>query len=215
MKREVQLLMFDLDGTLAATGRDLANSVNYVRSDLGLAPLDEAVVHRHVGHGSEHLLRSSVPEQSARRFEEILQRFLKHYEEHLLDTTRLYPHVNEILGEFAAKKKVVVTNKLHYLSVAILRGLKIDAHFDAVIGGDSGWKKKPDPACLNHLLAAFKVAPDKAVIVGDGRTDIEAGKAAGIHTCGVTYGLCGKEELVAAEPEFLIDDLSELTDHVY
>lgn len=206
--------MFDLDGTLAATGRDLASSVNYVRSDLGLAPLDEEAVYRHVGHGSEHLLRRSLPQEYAHRFEEILERFLKHYEEHLLDTTRLYPHVNEILGEFAGKKKVVVTNKLHYLSVAILRGLKIHAHFDAVIGGDSGWNKKPDPSCLNHLLGAFKVAPDKAVIVGDGRTDIEAGRAAGIHTCGVTYGLCGKEELVAAQPDFLIDDLSQLTEHI-
>jgi len=215
MKREVQLLMFDLDGTLAATGKDLANSVNYVRSDLGLAPLDAAVVYRHVGHGSEHLLRSSLPDEYANRFEEILERFLKHYEEHLLDTTALYPHVNEILDEFAGKKKVVVTNKLHYLSMAILRGLKIDAHFDAVIGGDSGWDKKPDPSCLNHLLAAFKVEPEKAVIVGDGRTDIEAGKAAGVHTCGVTYGLCGKAELAAAQPDFLIDDLCELTDHIY
>jgi phosphoglycolate phosphatase len=215
MKREVELLMFDLDGTLAATGRDLANSVNYVRADLGLGSLDEATVYRHVGHGSEHLLRSSVPEQYAHRFEEILERFLKHYEAHLLDTTVLYPHVNEVLDEFAGKKKVVVTNKLHYLSIAILKGLKIDAYFDAVIGGDSGWNKKPDPACLKHLLTAFQVAPDKAVIVGDGRTDIEAGKAAGIHTCGVTYGFCGKEELVAAQPDFLIDDLSELRDHIF
>jgi 2-phosphoglycolate phosphatase len=214
MKREVQLLMFDLDGTLADTGRDLANSVNHVRSTLGLEPLDEAVVYGRVGHGAEHLLRSSLPGEYADRFAEILNRFLKHYEEHLLDTTVLYPHVNEILDEFAGKKKVVVTNKLHYLSVAILRGLKIDAHFDAVIGGDSGWNKKPDPSCLNHILGEFKVAPEKAVIVGDGRTDIEAGKAAGIHTCGVTYGLCGKEELIAAQPDFLIDDLRELTDHI-
>ncbi|MGH7766764.1 MAG: HAD family hydrolase [Candidatus Binatia bacterium] len=215
MKREVELLMFDLDGTLAATGRDLANSVNYVRSDLDLAPLDEAVVCRRVGHGAEHLLRSSLPGEYANRFEEILSRFLQHYEEHLLDTTVLYPHVNEILDEFAGKKKVVVTNKLHYLSVAILRGLKIDTHFDAVIGGDSGWNKKPDPSCLNHLLAEFKVEPGKALIVGDGRTDIEAGRAAGIYTCGVTYGLCGKEELVAAQPDFLIDDISELSDYFY
>jgi 2-phosphoglycolate phosphatase len=215
MKRAVELLMFDLDGTLAATGQDLASSVNHIRSELGLEPLDEAVVYGHVGRGSEHLVSRSLPKKYAARLEEILQRFLDHYERHLLDTTVLYPHVKEILDRFSAKKKAVVTNKRHYLSVAILKGLGIEDYFDAVIGGDSGWDKKPDPACLNHLLATLKVAPGKAVIVGDGDTDIKAGKGAGVYTCGVTYGLCGREELAAAEPDLLIDDIRELTDYIY
>jgi phosphoglycolate phosphatase len=215
MKREVALLMFDLDGTLAATGRDLANSVNYIRSVLELEPLDDAIVYSHVGHGPEYLLRSSLPKGHENSFEEILQRFLQHYEEHLLDTTVLYPNVEEILLRFSGKKRVVVTNKRHYLAMAVLRGLGIDACFDAVVGGDSGLNRKPDPGCLNHVLETFKVAPDKAVMVGDGDTDIEAGKSAGVYTCGVTYGLCGKEELVAARPDILIDDLRALTDYIY
>ena len=215
MKREIELLMFDLDGTLAATGRDLANSVNYIRSDLGLEPLGDEVVYSHVGHGIEYLLRSSLPKGHENSFEEILQRFLKYYEEHLLDTTVLYPNVEEILDRFSGKKRVVVTNKRRYLAVAVLRGLGIDARFDAVVGGDSGLNKKPDPSCLNHVLETFKVAPDKALIVGDGDTDIEAGKSAGVYTCGVTYGLCGREELAAARPDFLIDDLRALTDYIY
>jgi phosphoglycolate phosphatase len=127
----------------------------------------------------------------------------------------LYPNVEEILDRFSGKKRVVVTNKRHYLAMAVLRGLGIDACFDAVVGGDSGLNRKPDPSCLNHVLETFKVAPDKAVIVGDGDTDIEAGKSAGVYTCGVTYGLCGKEELVAARPDILIDDLRALTDYIY
>ncbi len=215
MKREVELLMFDLDGTLAATGRDLANSVNYIRATLGLAPLDDATVYRSVGHGTEHLLRSSLPQDYEESFDEVLERFLKHYEEHLLDTTVLYPHVEEILDRFADKKRAVVTNKRRYLALGVLRGLGIDACFDVVVGGDSGFDKKPDPSCLHHVLRTVNVAPAKAVMVGDGDTDVRAGKNAGVYTCGVAYGLCGKEELAAARPDFLIDDLRELADYFY
>jgi phosphoglycolate phosphatase len=215
MKREVELLMFDLDGTLAATGRDLASSVNYVRALLKLEPLEEPVVYGYVGHGSEHLLRKSIPERFHSRFDELMQRFLDHYEKHLLDTTVLYPNVKETLDRFSHKKKAVVTNKRHYLSVAVLKGLGIESSFDAIVGGDSGWNKKPDPSCLIHVLSALEVEPGKALMVGDGDTDIEAGKSAGVYTCGVTYGLCGKEELVAARPDFLIDDLRALADYIY
>jgi phosphoglycolate phosphatase len=214
MKKKVDLLMFDLDGTLAATGRDLANSVNYTRALLDLEPLDAAIVYKHVGHGTEHLLRSSLPERYEDRFEEILARFLDHYEKHLLDTTVLYPHVEEILQRFSGKKRAVVTNKREYLAVAVLRGLGIESCFDVIVGGDSGLNKKPDPSCVTHVLTTFKVEPGKAVIIGDGDTDIAAGKAAGVYTCGVTYGLCEREELVAARPDVVIDDLRELTNYI-
>ncbi len=206
--------MFDLDGTLAATGRDLAGSVNYTRSLLGLEPLDDAVVFRCVGHGTEHLIRCSLPEEYENRFEEMLARFLVHYEKHLLDTTVLYPHVEEILQRFSGKRRAVVTNKREYLAVGVLRGLGIEKYFDAIVGGDSGLNKKPDPSAVNHVLAELKVEARKAVMIGDGDTDIAAGKAAGVYTCGVTYGLCEREELVAARPDVVIDDLRELTNYI-
>ena len=210
MKRQLDLVMFDLDGTLAATGRDLANSVNYIRSVLGLDPLDDRLVYSHVGRGVEHLLRMSLPEDSQDRFKEVMELFLQHYAAHLLDTTVLYPHVQEALDYFKEKKRAVVTNKLHRLTMPILRGLGIEGCFDAILGGDSAAEKKPDPSALNRVLADFAIAPARALIVGDGAADIEAGRRAGIHTCGVTYGLGKKEELVTAGPDVLIDDLREL-----
>ena len=206
--------MFDLDGTLAATGRDLADSVNHIRSALGLAPLEDAYVHSRVGYGTEHLLRQSLPRGYETRFDEILARFLKYYEEHLLDTTVLYPHVKDVLERFDEKKKAVVTNKRLNMSVAVLRGLGIEPYFDVIIGGDCGFEKKPDPSCLRHVLHRLAVASDKAVIIGDGAPDIQAGKAAGVLTCAVTYGLCAADELLAANPDFAVDDLSELTNYI-
>ncbi len=91
--------------------------------------------------------------------------------------------------------------------------LGIELCFDVILGGDSVPQKKPDPGPLNQVLSTFGISPAKAVIVGDGGIDIEAGKGAGVCTCGVTYGLGNREELVAAKPDFLIDDLRELKEY--
>ena len=215
MKREIDLVIFDLDGTLADTGQDLANAVNYVRSSLHLEPLDDQLVYTHVGWGVEHLLRSSLQEKYQGRFQEVMELFLERYEDHLLDRTVLYPHVRETLDYFQQKKRAVVSNKLHRLTVSVLKGLGIEICFDAILGGDSVSQKKPDPGPLNQVLSAFEVSPKKALMVGDGGTDIEAGKRAGVLTCGVTYGLGKREELIAAKPDILIDHLRQLTDYFY
>jgi phosphoglycolate phosphatase len=97
--------------------------------------------------------------------------------------------------------------------LAVLGGLGIEPCFDAILGGDSVPRKKPDPAPLHKVLAAFSAPPVRALMVGDGDTDIEAGKKAGVVTCGVTYGLGKTEELIAAKPDFLIDDFRQLTEY--
>lgn len=211
MKRAIDLIMFDLDGTLADTGQDLANAINYVRSRLELAPLDDRLVYDHVGRGVEHLLRSSLPRTHDGRFQEVMELFLRHYENHLLDTTVLYPHVKKTLDYFGKKKRVVVSNKLRRFTVSVLRGLEIEVCFDAILGGDSVKQKKPDPEPLRQILTTFGIRPANALIVGDGETDIEAGKRAGVITCGVTYGLGNKKDLLSANPDFMIDELRELT----
>jgi phosphoglycolate phosphatase len=210
MKRPIDLVMFDLDGTLADTGQDLADAVNHTRSHFDLEPLPSALVYSHVGRGVEHLLRHSLPEDSIDHFQEVMRVFLARYENHLLDTTILYPGVHDVLDYFKDKRRVVVSNKMHRLTVAVLRGLGVEKQFDAILGGDSAAEKKPHPALIHDVLNRFQILPAHALIVGDGDTDVEAGKRAGIITCGVTYGLGSKEGLVAAQPDILIDDLAEL-----
>ena len=83
--------------------------------------------------------------------------------------------------------------------------------FDAILGGDSVAEKKPHPAMLQLVLDQFHIAPNDALIVGDGDTDIEAGKRAGVVTCGVTYGLGNQDGVRAARPDITIDRLAELT----
>jgi phosphoglycolate phosphatase len=210
MKRPIDLVMFDLDGTLADTGQDLADAVNHTRAQFNLEPLPARLVHTHVGRGVEHLLRHSLPEDSADHFAEVTRVFLVRYESHLLDKTVLYPGVHDVLDYFRHKRRVVVSNKMHRLTVAVLQGLGIEKEFDAVLGGDSALEKKPHPALIHDVLKRFRILPDHALIIGDGNTDIEAGKRAGVLTCGVTYGLGNRADLVASEPDLIIDDLAEL-----
>jgi len=213
MKRAVDLIMFDLDGTLADTGRDLADSVNYTRAHFNLAPLAEELVFAHVGRGVEHMLKHSLPEESPHHFQEVMRIFLGRYEMHLLDRTVLYPGVHDALEHFRDKQRVVVSNKIRRLTVAVVRGLGVESYFDAIFGGDSAAEKKPAPALLNLVLQRFQVPAAAALIVGDGDTDVEAGKRAGVLTCGVTYGLGNKADLLAAKPDVMIDNIKELSDY--
>ena len=211
MKIAVDLIMFDLDGTLADTGPDLADAVNYTRAHFKLEPLPNALVYSHVGYGVEHLLKHSLPQQQP--FQEVMRVFLDRYENHLLDKTVLYPSVLGALDCFRDKRRIVVTNKMHRLAVAIIRGLGIEHQLDAILGGDSVPEKKPHPALLNEVLRRYQVPVRRALMVGDGDTDVEAGKRAGVVTCGVTYGLGNANDLRAAQPDFLIDDLIHLSDY--
>ena len=213
MKTAVDLIMFDLDGTLADTGRDLADAVNHTRAHFRLPALPDPLVHSNVGRGVEHLLKHSLPDEGANHFREVMRIFLDRYENHLLDATVLYPNVHETLDYFCDKKRVVVSNKMHRFTVAILRGLGIEGQFDAILGGDSVGEKKPHPALLHHALSRFNVSARKAVIVGDGDTDVNAGKRAGVVTCGVTYGLGNREQLLATQPDFVIDGIGELLNY--
>jgi haloacid dehalogenase superfamily, subfamily IA, variant 3 with third motif having DD or ED/haloacid dehalogenase superfamily, subfamily IA, variant 1 with third motif having Dx(3-4)D or Dx(3-4)E len=215
MKRAIDLIMFDLDGTLADTGRDLADAVNHTRAHFDLPALADSLVYANVGRGVEHLLRQSLPRESSEHFQKVMQVFLARYENHLLDATALYPDVRKTLDYFRDKKRVVVSNKVHRLTVAVLRGLGVETEFDAILGGDSALEKKPHPALLNDVLRRFDVPRDRAIIVGDGDTDMEAGKRAGIITCGVTYGLGDRDKLLAAQPDFIIDNLRELLNYFY
>jgi phosphoglycolate phosphatase len=211
MKKTVDLVMFDLDGTLADTGHDLADAVNFTRAHFDRGALPDQAIYAHVGRGVEHLLKHALPEESPNHFADVMRVFLDHYEHHLLDRTVLYPGAREILEYFRDKRRVLISNKLERLAVAVVRGLGVDDQFDTILGGDSAAEKKPHPALLNLVLRRFQIPPGRALMVGDGDTDIDAGKGAGVITCGVTYGLGNKDDLIATKPDFLIENLSQLS----
>lgn len=208
--KQIDLLIFDLDGTLVDTRRDLANSVNFALNALNLPALQIEEVMSYVGDGLKKLLDRSLPKDGLENIGEVIDIFREHYREHCLDFSGFYPDVVNILNYFQDKKMTVVSNKPEEFTRLILEGLRIADFFEIILGGDSLPSMKPDPGPILHILDKLNASNEKTAIVGDGTTDIEAGKAANILTCAVTYGLKEKEVLLKMEPDFMIDDIVEL-----
>ena len=207
--RNLAAFAFDLDGTLIDSFADLAAAINATRADQGLPPLPQAEVARHVGNGTEQLVRRTVPgapggAQAAHR------RFLAHYDRHLLDTTRPYPGAEALLGRLAGRFLGLVTNKPQRQSEAILAGLGWSGRFALVLGGDALPAKKPDPLPLRVFLERAGCQPEAAAIVGDGAVDVQAGKAAGMLTVALCQGNTVRRLLAAEQPDCLLDDLPAL-----
>lgn len=208
--KSISLLIFDLDGTLIDSKRDLANSVHWTLSDLNLPQVTDEIIYSYVGNGVRPLIQKSVGEVQGPQYQEALKIFKAYYHAHLLDNTLPYPGVEEMLDHFRSKKKAIFTNKAQEFTDPILKGLKLYDQFDAVMGSDAGFPKKPDPAIVHHLLEKFPCSPQQTVLVGDSKVDMETGKNAGILTCGVTYGFRPPEEVREAGPDFVIEKLIEL-----
>jgi phosphoglycolate phosphatase len=214
-KLDIRLMIFDLDGTLIDSKNDIADSVNYTLKCLHLPSLENSLIYTYVGNGVLPLLEKVISRSNLEtNLDDALKIFRKHYEEHLLDSTRLYPGVMEILKHFSDVNMGLVSNKPERFANKILKGLNVDHFFPVVIGGDTLKTKKPDPKGINIIRERFGADPHETVIVGDAGVDIETGKKAGIHTFGVSYGLRDRSELVEAGADKIIDDIRELKNYI-
>jgi phosphoglycolate phosphatase len=207
---EKRLLVFDLDGTLVDSRVDLAFSVNHAMAAHGLPTLTMETVCEFVGDGVTMLLRRAIGPGHEAMFPAIRKTFLAHYREHLLDHTLPYPGVAESLRERGRDYRLaVLTNKPIAMTHDILDGLFPAGTFREVRGGDSFATRKPDPEGLIDILASEHASPGETLMVGDSSNDVRAGRAAGVATCGVTYGL-GTHGFAEDPPDFLIDRFPDL-----
>lgn len=208
----MQLLIFDLDGTLIDSQLDLAHAVNAARAYMGMGPLPHETVFSYVGYGAPVLVRRALgPEASEEDVARALAYFLEYYREHMLDHTTLYPGVRETLDTFHEHgiPMAVLTNKPVRFSQAIIDGLGLSGHFFRVYGGNSFEQKKPDPTGVERLLEESGASRAAALMVGDSAVDVRTARNAGIRAAGVTYGF-QPETLAADPPDYLLDHLSEL-----
>ncbi len=212
MKKEIDLFIYDLDGTLIDSAEDITHAVNHMLTELKLPNRSKEEVRGFIGEGVQSLIKRSLGEEHQTKAERGFQILKTYYREHLLDHTKLYPDVQQALQHFHAKKQVVVTNKPEDFSTRILEGLRIRSFFQKVIGGDSMHTKKPSPESIFHILKEFSIIPDRAVIVGDSLIDIETGRNAKITTCAVTYGLVDAKIMRTSGADFVIDRFRELVE---
>ena len=202
---------FDLDGTLIDSRHDLASSVNHVLRTMKLAELDPETLYGYVGEGARVLVERALGPSRRARFDEGVALFMEYYGEHLLDATRPYPGMVELLDALAERGVAlsVLTNKPIGLSRTILDGLGLTARFVGIVGGDSLPTRKPDPAGLEELRRLTGTPRERTLLVGDSGIDVETARAGRVAFCGVSWGL-SPDALLAAVPERVVDDASEI-----
>jgi phosphoglycolate phosphatase len=210
-KHPVDLLIFDLDGTLIESKWDIAACVQRTLSDLSLPPRTQEEIFGFVGDGIKRLLRLAVGEDNQARYEDALRIFRGYYMKHCLDRTRYYPGIEAVLTHFARKHKAVATNKSLEYTRIILNGLG-NHHYAHVVGGDDGFGLKPEPGMLLAIMDKLGVPKERAVLIGDSTNDINGGHNAGIKVCAVGYGMGNRAKMAACEPEWFIETPEELTE---
>ncbi|MFD2235951.1 HAD family hydrolase [Aureimonas populi] len=196
--------VFDLDGTLVDTAPDLAASLNHCLDRAGLPPVALEDVRPHAGHGARAMIEHAFA-QAGRPLAEAemgrqIERFLRYYEAHIADLSRLFPGAVALLDrmEAAGFRLAVCTNKTQALSEGLLRAFGLAGRFSAICGADTFHRRKPDPV---HLLGTIENAGGGvagSVMIGDTRTDVDAAFAAGIPSVLVDFGYCADDATKAA-----------------
>ena len=207
--------LLDLDGTLVDSVPDLAHAANAMRVELGMAPLREDVIATFVGKGVDNLVRrtlagsldAAAPDDA--RFAEGRASFYRHY--HLVngDKARVFDGVIEGLKAMRAQglKLAVVTNKPTEFTLPLMQRTGLAGFFEAVVCGDTCERRKPDPDQVLHALAAFGVAPEQAVTIGDSINDALAGRRAGTAVLAVPYGYNEGMDVRTLDVDGIVDTL--------
>ena len=211
-----KLILFDLDGTLVDSARDLYRAMNLTLQDLGRPLVTEQQIRTWVGKGASQLCSCVIqyqdhhldPEQQ----QKLLQHFLMVYQHNLCVDTVIYEGVLDFLDDCQAQHKTLacVTNKPYQASVELLRQLNLLDRFALVIGGDSLTNRKPHPEPLLHAMQHFSQQPAQTLMIGDSSNDVEAARRAGIDCIVVSYGYNHGENIADCQPQQVVDRLVEL-----
>jgi|YNPNPStandDraft_1061719.scaffolds.fasta_scaffold00425_22 phosphoglycolate phosphatase len=207
-----ELIIFDLDGTIADTCQDITEALNHCLKLRNISIFSTQEVKKMVGEGVRRLIEKALQSKKVSFSEDLLNElikcFISYYGEHIADFTKTYPEVEDTLEKLKPFKKAIISNKTEYLTIKTLEQLNLKHYFDFIAGSDSFPEKKPSPLPILKVIEKFSVPKDKTLIVGDSNIDIEAGKSAGVQTVAVTYGYREKELLKDAD--FMIDNFGEL-----
>lgn len=204
----INSIIFDLDGTLLNTIEDLANACNYALTTLGYKTHEVEKYKTFVGNGRYKLVERMLPEdnRSVENIEKALELFDSYYEKHMIDMTKPYDGIMEMLDCLISKSIniAVVSNKPHEFTTEVVKNYFGD-RFEVVYGHKKNTKEKPDPWTVLEVIDEFKVNKDECLYVGDSEIDINTAKNAGVKSVGVEWGFRGKGELESAGANYIVN----------
>lgn len=207
-------LLFDLDGTLVDTAPDLLGALNAVLVCEGRETIDPQELRQIVGHGARALIERAMAATGERaapeRLPELVDRFIAHYRDHIVEGSRPFPGVEATLTELkrGGARLAVLTNKPQILTVPILAALRLSHFFHVICGAGRYSHHKPDPRIVAHVIDELGGAPDGAVMIGDSAVDVATARAAQIPVILLSYGYTpepartlGADAVIDAFPE--------------
>lgn len=205
--------IFDLDGTLLNTIKDLAAACNTALEAFDYPTHDEETYKTYVGNGIYKLVERSVPEEKRDKANvlKVKEVFDAYYSEHSLDQTQPYEGIRELLKTLKENGIVcgVVTNKAHSYAVKLVE-LFFGDLVEYTLGQREGIPTKPHPQSVLEMIDYFKVSQQECLYIGDSNVDMETAKAADVDSVGVLWGFRGEEELVKAGAKYIISTTREL-----
>jgi 2-phosphoglycolate phosphatase len=220
LARQPQAILFDLDGTLADTAPDLAQALNKLRLDRGMAPASYESLRPYASAGARGLIGAGLgltPE--AAEYEALRIAFLNNYEAAIAVHSRLFDGVPELLAQLDRSGIAwgIVTNKAMRFTDPLVPMIGL-GHAACVVSGDTTPHAKPHPAPLLEAAQRLGKAPEHCWYVGDDMRDIQAGRAAGMLTIAAAWGYCGSEgptqwnaHAIAQEPLELLQLISRIS----
>ena len=211
VKDRIQLVIFDLDGTLFNAYPAIAKSFNFAMKKMGYPRIGHNTICRKVGWGEQNLIKPFVAEKDLER---TLSIYRRHHKEAIKRGTRLLPGAKRLLLSLHHRgyKIAVASNRSTRSSRLIIKHLKIGDRFDYVLCGDKVKKAKPYPNILNQILKQFSLRPQQALYVGDMTIDVQTGKSAKIKTVAVVTGSSTKKEIERLRPFKVISHISSLNE---
>lgn len=206
---EFPVYLFDVDGTLLDSARDICGAVQQVLDSTDCPPCTFEFLQSYIGLHLVALFGDLFPHYTPQQIDGLIQQYRTNYLARGHSQTRLYPGVAEGLAALGGRKSTATT-KGSVTTRAVLDQFGLLPYFAHVQGTD-GFPCKPAPDVIHAALAALGAKPEDCLFVGDSAADMEAGRRAGVKTCAVRYGYGKPAELERWSPDFWVDDLRELT----
>lgn len=189
----IDLVIFDLDGTLVDTVEDLAYAVNYALSTNNLDTHSVEEYRLMVGNGVSKLVQRAMPtelQDDSSLHKKLLEIFLGYYKAHIVDKSQLYPGLYDIVYRLKERgvKVAIASNKFQEGTQTVINHFFKDIDIDAVYGVREGFPLKPNPAVVNAIVSETKSKIENSIMVGDSGTDMQTARNAGIIGIGVAWG---------------------------